>query len=86
MQSVPDIERVVQLSELFGVSLDYLLKDDVKDSEQIGYEKSENEIRSTFTALRHFPNAVSCFKGFFIHKCKRMRFTTVKNSRCFSYC
>ena len=31
MQSVPDIERVVQLSELFGVSLDYLLKDDVKD-------------------------------------------------------
>ena len=46
MQSVPDIERVVQLSELFGVSLDYLLKDDVKDSEQIGYEKSENEIRS----------------------------------------
>lgn len=46
MQSVPDIERVVQLSELFGVSLDYLLKDDVKDSEQIGNEKSENEIRN----------------------------------------
>lgn len=30
-QSVPDIERIIQLSDIFGVSLDYLLKDNVRD-------------------------------------------------------
>lgn len=29
-QSVPDMERVLQLSELFGVSTDYLLKDSIE--------------------------------------------------------
>lgn len=28
-QSVPDLEKIVRLSELFGVSTDYLLKDEV---------------------------------------------------------
>ncbi len=31
-QSVPDIEKIIQLSELFGVSTDYLLKASVKDT------------------------------------------------------
>lgn len=30
-QSVPDLNRVLQLSELFGVSTDYLLKDELPD-------------------------------------------------------
>lgn len=30
-QSVPDLNRVLQLSELFGVSTDYLLKDELQD-------------------------------------------------------
>ncbi len=30
-QSVPDLNRVLQLSELFGVSTDYLLKDELSD-------------------------------------------------------
>lgn len=29
-QSVPDLDKVVQMSRLFGVSTDYLLKDDSK--------------------------------------------------------
>ena len=31
-QSVPDLNRVLQLSELFGVSTDYLLKDELPDA------------------------------------------------------
>ncbi|MCI8416389.1 MAG: helix-turn-helix transcriptional regulator [Lachnospiraceae bacterium] len=32
-QSVPDLERMVQLSRIFGVSIDYLLKDEIEDLE-----------------------------------------------------
>ena len=32
-QSVPDMGRIVRLSELFGVSTDYLLKDDMEREE-----------------------------------------------------
>lgn len=32
-QSLPDLEKMIRLSELFGVSLDYLVKDEMKDSE-----------------------------------------------------
>lgn len=32
-QSVPEIEKIVRLSELFGVSTDYLLKDEIEDVE-----------------------------------------------------
>lgn len=41
-QSVPDLERILQMSKLFGVSTDYLLKDDMDDAEYIqGTEESE---------------------------------------------
>ena len=32
-QSIPDIEKILQLSELFGVSTDYLLKDEIEDEQ-----------------------------------------------------
>ena len=32
-QSVPDLEKMVRLSELFGVSTDYLLKDEIENVE-----------------------------------------------------
>ncbi len=34
-QSVPDFNRVIQISELFGVTTDYLLKDSIENSENI---------------------------------------------------
>lgn len=41
--SVPELEKVVQLSQLFGVTTDYLLKDDVEEtSASQGAEKSDN--------------------------------------------
>lgn len=30
-QAVPDLEKMIRLSELFGVSMDYLVKDEMKD-------------------------------------------------------
>ena len=33
-QSVPDMEKVVQMSRLFGVTTDYLLKDEIETIEQ----------------------------------------------------
>lgn len=35
-QSVPDMSRIIQLSELFGVSTDYLLKDELEQAEVSG--------------------------------------------------
>lgn len=32
-QSIPDLEKIVRLSNLFGVSIDYLLKDEIEESE-----------------------------------------------------
>lgn len=32
-QSIPDLEKIIRLSELFGVSLDYLLKDEIEEEE-----------------------------------------------------
>ena len=32
-QSVPDLDKIVQLSRIFGVSTDYLLKDELEEQE-----------------------------------------------------
>ena len=32
-QSIPDLEKMIRLSELFGVSTDYLLKDEIEEAE-----------------------------------------------------
>ena len=32
-QSIPDMERIVQMSRLFGVTTDYLLKDELETEE-----------------------------------------------------
>ena len=37
--AVPDLQRILQMSELFGVSTDYLLKDEMK-AENITYHES----------------------------------------------
>ncbi|MBR0154436.1 MAG: helix-turn-helix transcriptional regulator, partial [Lachnospiraceae bacterium] len=40
-QSVPDMGRVVQMSELFGVTTDYLLKDQMEIEERTGEETAD---------------------------------------------
>ena len=45
-QSVPDMGRLVRLSEIFGVSTDYLLKDELESEEPSGGESAEGTLRS----------------------------------------
>ena len=58
-QSVPDLDKVVQMSRLFGVSTDYLLKDELEEEEFVESEADETPLRrvtmeqaSRYLALR----------------------------------
>lgn len=44
-QSVPDLDKVVQMSRLFGVSTDYLLKDELEEEEFVESESDEAPLR-----------------------------------------
>ena len=42
-QSVPDLNRVLKLAEIFGVATDYLLKDEIETTQNItDFETTEN--------------------------------------------
>ncbi|SHJ83892.1 helix-turn-helix domain-containing protein [Hespellia stercorisuis] len=41
--SIPDMERILKLSEIFGVTTDYLLKDDLKKEESYVVEQTGSE-------------------------------------------
>lgn len=41
-QSVPDLEKIVRLSQLFGVSTDYLLKDELEEENSIRVDAEES--------------------------------------------
>lgn len=43
-QSIPEVEKIIKLSSLFGVSTDYLLKDDIEQSERTGHETNRGEL------------------------------------------
>lgn len=43
-QSIPDLDKVLKLSELFGVSTDYLLKDDIEIEDNVGGESVVNVV------------------------------------------
>ena len=45
-QSMPDMDKVVQMSRLFGVTTDYLLKDEIEEAApDVGAEASESTLR-----------------------------------------
>ena len=44
-QSIPDLERIIKLSHLFGVSTDYLLKDSLEEYDGNEHSLEENPIR-----------------------------------------
>ena len=51
-QSIPDMARIVQLSELFGVSTDYLLKDNLEPADAAAEDLSGTEARTVPVADR----------------------------------
>ena len=44
-QSVPDLEKMIRLSKLFGVSTDYLLKDEIEEAEHISLSDDAPTLR-----------------------------------------
>lgn len=44
-QSVPDLDKVLQLSRIFGVSVDYLLKDELETAEYAAETETEAPVR-----------------------------------------
>lgn len=53
-QTVPDLERILQLSELFGVTTDYLLKDEMEEEEFAGNNESSSGRRITLAEANEF--------------------------------
>lgn len=45
VQAVPDLEKMVRLSRLFGVSTDYLLKDEVEEEENVEVQEEVPSLR-----------------------------------------
>ena len=45
-QSVPDLEKMIRLSRLFGVSTDYLLKDEIEETGAILTDMEETSVRN----------------------------------------
>ncbi len=45
-QSVPDMNRILKLSEVFGVSTDYLLKDELGSPEYVSAPETDTDLRS----------------------------------------
>ena len=43
-QSVPDLDKILQLSKIFGVSIDYLLKEEFEEEEYITEDTSEETL------------------------------------------
>ena len=58
-QSVPDMSRIIQLSELFGVSTDYLLKDNLEQAEPA---QESGEVSSSRTVSMEEANAFLAVK------------------------
>ncbi|MBQ8269242.1 MAG: helix-turn-helix transcriptional regulator [Clostridia bacterium] len=44
-QTIPDLEKILQLSALFCVTTDYLLKDEIEDEELTGDTASDTDVR-----------------------------------------
>ncbi len=44
-QSIPDLDKIIKLSELFGVSTDYLLKDEIEEPDAILCDKETSSTR-----------------------------------------
>ena len=48
-QSVPDLDKIVKLSQIFGVTTDYLMKDEMEDEEYVSFSDETEQIRHKVT-------------------------------------
>lgn len=53
-QSIPDLDKILQLSELYGVTTDFLLKDSVETEEFIGKDSPESVRKVTLEEANEY--------------------------------
>ena len=77
MTSLPDLDKIIKLSELFGVSTDYLLKDEIE--EEPGFEAYEEpEIKDEFEKKRPFSlEETNEYMGLVTHASKKIAKATM---------
>ena len=61
-QSIPDMNKILQLSELFGVSTDYLLKDSLEAPEPLAAPEDADSEGATFVSMEE-ANAFLSYKA-----------------------
>ena len=61
-QSIPDMNKILQLSELFGVSTDYLLKDSLEAPEPLAVPEDADSEGATFVSMEE-ANAFLAYKA-----------------------
>ena len=44
-QSIPDMDKILKLSKIFGVTTDYLIKDEIEDAEFLGQDYEETKTK-----------------------------------------
>ena len=42
-QAAPDLNKIIKMAEIFGVSTDYLLKDEIEESDNASYNEDAND-------------------------------------------
>ena len=60
-QAIPDMKKILQMAELFGVTTDYLLKDDIEDetmplSNSVDYVQEDKVVRVSMEEANNFLN------------------------------
>ncbi|MGX8773883.1 MAG: helix-turn-helix domain-containing protein [Bacillota bacterium] len=50
-QAIPDMKKILQLAELFGVTTDYLLKDEIEDRPEMAIEPVDRDLVETVRSV-----------------------------------
>lgn len=53
-QSVPDLQKIILLSEIFGVTTDYLIKDEIEEEEFLNEDVDLKVRKVTLTEAKEF--------------------------------
>lgn len=61
-QSVPDINKIIELSKIFGVSTDYLLKDEIEIEENVPVEEKTDKKIVSVEEANEYLSIIECTK------------------------
>ncbi len=57
--AIPDINKILEMSKIFGVTTDYLLKDDIEDTLYTETDDSDESVRVTLGEANEFMNSMA---------------------------